>query len=236
MKRQSSFRIRVEDLEVEVVRKRVKNLNLRVTKPHGDIRMSVPPGAGERAARDMIVAHLDWIRHQQAKLRARMAAPPLLYCTGETHYYRGRAYRLEVIEKPRSTGVELLPGRDILCLCVRPGSDAATRERALHAWYRRQMKAAVPTLVAQWAHEMGVSVPETRIKRMKTRWGTCNIRDRRIWLNLELIKRPDACLEYVVVHELAHFFERRHNHRFKRILDETLPDWRGRRDRLNGRL
>lgn len=228
----SSFRIVVDDLEVEVVRKRVKNLNLRVSPPDGRIRISVPPRASLSRVQSMIAANLGWIRHQQAKLRARAPEPAPVFATGETHYFLGQPYRLSVIERVGAAKV-YMPGDGTITLFARPGSDGPRRERILMDWYRREMARIAPPRVAAWAADMGVSRPEMRIKRMKTRWGSCNAGDRRIWLNLELIKHPAACLDYVIVHELAHFFERRHNDRFRRIVERTLPDWRRLRDELN---
>lgn len=99
---------------------------------------------------------------------------------------------------------------------------------------RRQLKCDAPPLVAQWAAIMGLPMPEILIRRMTSRWGTCNTRAKRITLNLELARRDPALLEYVVVHELAHLIERGHNARFYAVMDLYLPDWRARRRTLNG--
>jgi predicted metal-dependent hydrolase len=118
-------------------------------------------------------------------------------------------------------------------LFVRPGSDTADRERVMLAWYRQQLKALIPPLIAQWEVAMGVKVAEWGVKQMKTKWGACNIEARRIWLNLELAKKPVQCLEYIVVHEMAHLLERHHNDRFTKLMDSFLPQWRLQRAELN---
>jgi len=88
-------------------------------------------------------------------------------------------------------------------------------------------------MIAQWSEVMGVEVAQWGIRRMKTLWGTCNVDAQRIWLNPELIKKSRSCIEYIVVHELAHLLERHHNDRFMEIMDRFLPKWRSYRDELN---
>jgi predicted metal-dependent hydrolase len=121
-------------------------------------------------------------------------------------------------------------------LHVRRRSRLDERQRTLHEWYRGELKLLIPPLVDKWQPLLGVSVAEWGVKRMRTRWGTCNIRARRIWLNLELAKCPVECLEFVVVHEMVHLLERRHSVRFKSLMDTFLPDWRERQRTLGGRL
>jgi predicted metal-dependent hydrolase len=118
-------------------------------------------------------------------------------------------------------------------LRVRPGSDRDKRDAVLQNWYRTQLKAQLPALVDKWEPIVGVRVADTRIKRMKTRWGSCRVESRRIWLNLELAKKPVACLEYILVHEMIHLLERHHTDRFRELMDRFMPNWRIYRDELN---
>jgi predicted metal-dependent hydrolase len=152
--------------------------------------------------------------------------------TGESHYFQGRRYLLEVKECDGSPGVQLT-GKASMELRVPPGHDRVQRESVLQRWYRRQLRALVPPLLAKWEPRLGRAVSEVRIRRMKTRWGSCNARAGRVWLNLELIKKPPACLEYVLVHELVHLHERHHSERFLEWMDALLPTWRVCRDELN---
>lgn len=145
---------------------------------------------------------------------------------------RDAVTRLNVVEHDGPPAV-LMPNNATLEIRVRPGAGRDKREAVLAAWYRRRLYAAIPPLIAKWEPEIGVTVAEYRIKKMKTRWGSCNIDARRIWLNLELAKKPPACLEYVLVHEMVHLLERRHNDRFRRLMDRFLPQWRLHRDELN---
>jgi predicted metal-dependent hydrolase len=124
-------------------------------------------------------------------------------------------------------------GNSELRMQVRPGADRDKRESVLTEWYRRQLKALIPDLIAEWQPVLGVEVADWGVKKMKTKWGSCNTRDRRVWLNLELAKKPPRCLEYVLVHELAHLLESHHNGRFKALMDQFMPRWRLHRDELN---
>jgi hypothetical protein len=145
--------------------------------------------------------------------------------TGEKHYVQGQRCRLNVIEHggPATVG---LSNNTTIELRVRPGSCREKRGAALNRWYRERLRGQIPQLIVKWEPELGVKVAEWRIKKMKTRWGTCNIDARRIWLNLELAKKPLSCLEYVLVHEMVHLLERYHNDCFRAYMDQVMPQWR----------
>ena len=152
--------------------------------------------------------------------------------SGESHYFEGRRYRLCVTEHVGRPSVHLL-NNTTMELSVPPAADRDTRDAVLQRWYRRQIRSRLPELLAKWEPRVGVDVAEARIKRMKTRWGTCQMDARRLWLNLELAKKPVSCLEYIVVHEMVHLIERHHNERFRELMDRIMPGWRVHRDELN---
>lgn len=189
------------------------------------VRVAAPLGVSDDAVRLAVIGKLGWIRRQQARFDSQPRQSQRVMAGGESHYYLGRRYRLDVIEH-RGAGSVRLRNRSIMELYVRPESTPLQRERVLLQWYREQLRRMIPPLLERWEAAMDVSASGWGIRRMKTRWGTCNIETRRIWLNLELIKKPPQCLEYVVVHELAHLIERHHNDRFIAIMDRHLPQWR----------
>lgn len=224
--------ITVGGLRVDVVRKPIKNLHLGVYPPHGRIRVAAPLAVSDDAVRLAVVTRMGWIKRQRAKFDAQPRQSERAYVSGESHYFLGQRYRLNLIEGARAGKVHVRNSRT-LDLYVRNGSDVAIRERVFLAWYREELRNRLLLLVDKWAAVMDIPVPAWGIKRMKTKWGTCNIEARRIWLNLELIKKPPQSLEYIVVHELAHFFERNHSDRFVAFMDRLLPQWRSLRDELN---
>ncbi|MDP9131216.1 MAG: M48 family metallopeptidase [Candidatus Binatota bacterium] len=226
-------RITVGGLRVDVVRKRIKNLHLGVYPPQGRVRVAAPLNVSDDAVRLAIVNRLAWIKRQRAKFDAQ----PRQTASGETHFFLGRRYRLNLIDGERAGRVTIRNSRKI-DLSVRAGSDRTVRKRRSddrqdRCRYRQELRNQAAPLIKRWAAKMKVPAPAWGIKRMKTKWGSCNIEARRIWLNLELIKKPPQCLEYIIVHELAHLFERRHSDRFIELLDRTLPNWRAVRDELN---
>lgn len=224
--------ITVGGLRVDVVRKPIKNLHLGVYPPHGRIRVAAPLTVSDDAVRLAVVTRMGWIKRQRAKFDAQPRQSERAYVSGESHYFLGQRYRLNLIEGARAGKVHVRNSRT-LDLYVRNGSDVAIRERVFLTWYREELRNRLSPLVDKWTATMEIPVPAWGIKRMKTKWGTCNIEARRIWLNLELIKKPPQCLEYIVVHELAHFFERNHSDRFVAFMDRLLPKWRSLRDELN---
>lgn len=223
--------IEVSGITVEVVRKAIKNLHIGVYPPDGRVRVAAPSRMSTEAIRLAVIGKLGWIKKHQTKFAAQERQSPREYITGETHYYQGKRYRLNIQLHDGRSAVLLRHGT--LELHVSPDHGSDYREALLYNWYRRQMKLQLPELVAKWEQIIAVQVSEYGIKRMKTRWGTCNPAARRIWLNLELTKKPVHCLEYIIVHELVHLLEKHHNDRFKALMDQYLPLWRRYREELN---
>lgn len=222
----------VRGLAVEVVRKDIKNLHLGVYPPHGRVRVAVPRRVSDDAVRLAVIGKLRWIRRQRARYEAQPRQSEREMVSGESHYFLGRRCRLLVIAHEGAAKV-LLRNKSTIEMHVRPESSARQRELVLHRWYRQQLKELIPPLLEKWRAVIGVRLADWRVKRMKTKWGSCNADAARIWLNLELAKKPEQCLEYVVVHELAHLVEKRHNERFIAMMDDYLPQWRLRRQELN---
>jgi hypothetical protein len=226
------YRIDVRGIPVTVVRKPIKNLHLSVYPPDGRVRVSTPLRLDDDAIRLAVVSRLAWIRRKRAEFERQDRQSRREFVSGESHYFEGRRYRLDVVESHPPSGIDLR-NNSWMEMRVRPGTNRDRREAVLYKWYRARLRERVPEMVAKWESRIGVRVADWRIRRMKTRWGTCNTKARRIWLDSELAKKPVACLEYVVVHEMIHLIERRHNERFWSILDRVMPRWRMRLEELN---
>ncbi len=217
---------------MEVVRKDIKNLHLGVYPPEGRVRVAAPLRLDDEAVRLAVISRLKWIHRQQDGFERQDRQSQREMVTGESHYVQGRRYLLNVIEHEGSA-VVCLPNNKTLELRVSPGTSRDKREAVLHQWYRQRLREQIPQLIAKWEPKIGVTVAQWSIKKMKTRWGTCNIDARRIWLNLDLAKKPASCLEYILVHEMVHLLERHHNERFKQLMDRLMPQWRLHREELN---
>ncbi len=226
-----STHLTVAGVGIDVVFKDIKNLHISVYPPDGRIRVAAPEHMTEDNIRLAVVQRLSWIRRQREQLQNADRQTQRQMVSGESHYVWGQRYRLDVTRTSGNHRVEV-NGRT-LYVTTPESSDSATRLATLERWYRRQLRAAVPALLDKWSPVIGVNVPTVVIRRMKTKWGTCIADTGTIWLNLELAKKDPRCLEYIVVHELAHFHEHTHNERFIALLDNHLPDWRARRDELN---
>ena len=214
----------VSSIAVQVVRKPIKNLHLSVYPPDGHVRVAVPLHMTDDNIRLAVISRLNWIKKHQARFQAQPRQSEREMVTGESHYVFGKRYRLEVIER-RGCHEIVLKNNSTLQLFVNPGTSTQNRTLVLNEWYRDQLKAQIPDLLNHWQSAIGKQAADWGIKKMKTRWGSCNIAQRRIWLNLELAKKPIECLEYVLVHELVHLLERHHNDRFKAYMDKYLPQW-----------
>jgi predicted metal-dependent hydrolase len=224
--------IEVRGLPVLIVRKNIKNLHLGVYPPDGRVRIAAPLRLTDEAVRLAVTTRLRWIRQQQARFDDQARQSEREIVTGESHYVHGRRYRLDVVERDADPTIAMR-NNCRLEMQVRPGTSRNRRQAMLQQWYRQLLQNQLVPLVARWKSIIGVEIAEYRIKKMKTRWGSCNVAARRIWLNLELAKKPPMCLEYILVHEMIHLLERHHNERFKEFMDQLLPQWRLYRQALN---
>ena len=224
--------ITVHGLVVDVVRKNIKNLHLGVYPPSGRIRVAAPLQVNDEAVGLFIISRLSWIKRQQAKFVGQERQSAREYVSGESHYYQGNRYLLNVIYD-KGTPAVIIRNNKTMDLIVKPGSDISKRERVLISWYRQRLKEEIAPLIAKWEVIIGVQVAEWGVRQMKTKWGTCNIEAQRIWLNLELIKKPVHCLEYIIVHEMVHLLERPHDERFIAYMNRFMPLWQFYREELN---
>ncbi|MCW6038969.1 M48 family metallopeptidase [Spirulina subsalsa FACHB-351] len=228
----TEYQVTIAEIPVQVIRKSIKNLHIGVYPPEGRVRVAAPFQLTDDNIRLAIISRLSWIKKQQTKFAAQPRQSKREMVSGESHYIFGKRYRLEVIERRGKHEVKIF-NASRLQLFVNPGTSRDNRAQVLAQWYRQQLREIIPQLLNKWQPIIGENVTDWGIKKMRTKWGSCNITQRRIWLNLELAKKPIECLEYVVVHELVHLLERYHNDRFKAYMDEYLPPWRQYRDMLN---
>jgi len=228
----SSHIVTVSGVDVQIVRKNIKNLHLAVYPPDGHVRVAVPKHVTDDNVRLAVISKLGWIKKQQRDFKNQPRQTKRQYVSGECHYYFGKRLRLELIER-RGKHQVILKKSGKLRMLVQSGTAVANKEKLLNEWYRAELKSRIPELIQQWQPVIGETPNGWGVKKMKTRWGSCNIEKRQIWLNLELAKKPPECLEYILVHEIVHILERNHNERFKAYMDRFLPKWRSFRDELN---
>ena len=223
--------IQLGDITVEVTQKDIKNVHLSVYPPFGQVKIAAPNRMDLDTIRIYAITKLSWIKKQQAKIKAQKREAPREYLTKESHYYFGKRYLLKVIEHNASPIVKLK--HNTIELYIRPATSTEKRKEILEEWYRSQLKVKIQELISKWEIVMDVQVNDYGIKKMKTKWGTCNIEAQRIWLNLELAKKPVSCLEYIIIHEMTHLLERNHNTRFVALMNSFLPQWKEIKEELN---
>lgn len=222
--------IMIEEIEFVLITKPIKNLYIRVKKD-GKAHVSVPKHLSQKHLHAVLSSYLPWVKAQLLKLSTLPEAQVVSYITGETHYLWGKPYILQW-EKQHKRAQAILQ-EDKIILQSKDELSMAERMKLLDQLYRSEIESIMPALITQWENRMQVQSSQWRLKKMKTRWGTCNTQAKRIWLNTELAKYPLECFEYVLVHELVHLLERSHNHRFKAFMTEFLPDWQSRKTTLN---
>ena len=223
--------VQLGNIAVDVVLKDIKNVHLSVYPPSGRVRISAPSRMSLDTIRVFAISKLDWIKQQQKKLREQERETPREYLDRESHYVWGKRYLLKVIESDEAPSVELKHSKMILL--VRPGTNKGKKQAIVAEWYREQLKNAAPSVISKWELLMGVKVERFFVQQMKTKWGSCNPTAKSIRLNTDLAKKPRECLEYIVVHEMAHLLEATHNSRFNALMDQFMPKCQFYRDQLN---
>lgn len=224
-------RIKLGDITVDVVRKNIKNIHLSVYPPTGSVRISAPERLSLDNIRVFALTKQGWIKTQQKKMREQERETRREYIDRESHYLWGERYLLWVEEADQPPCVTLKYRQMILR--VRPGATLLKKQAVIAEWYREQVRAALPALIAKWERIMGVTVNGYTVRKMKTRWGSCSSVSGKIQINTELARKPSECLEYILVHELAHLLEPSHNRRFIALMDQFIPKWRLYKDELN---
>ncbi len=222
--------IEVENIKIEVLRKPIRNMYLRIYPPDGKVVISAPHFITVKAIRSFAERKVGWIKKQQQRSKNSIRYVPKNFLSGEVHTVFGKEAILDVNLSDKRRGVIYKDG--VIHLYTGFNSSADQREKLVNDWYRNILKDSIPQYIIKWETEMKVSVADFRIKKMKTRWGTCNNRDKRIWINTELAKMPPYLLEYIVVHEMTHLIEPSHNKRFRSLMDQFLPNWRSLRKEL----
>lgn len=221
----------IDKMPIDVVQKNIKNVYLRIYPEDGRVQVSAPLSMGMDAVKAFVTSKQSWIQRKQRALLAQPCKVHAEYIDGEQHYFLGKPLLLKLVRHNGPSKVEL--ENKTMLLYIRPNATMEKRRSALDKWYRAQLKQMIPLLIQKYERPMAVVVRDFGVKKMKTRWGSCNIRAKRIWLNLVLAKQPLECLEYVVVHEMAHLIERHHNKRFYSLMDEYLPKWKHYKQILN---
>ncbi len=219
------------DITVEVELKDIKNIHLSVYPPSGRVRIAAPLRMNLDTIRIYAISKLGWIKKQQQKFRSQVREAPREYLNKEGHYYLGKRYLLKIVECDAPPVVRIK--HHTIELQVRPGSGLSKKQEVMEEWYREQLRDLAQPLIEKWEKTLKVSLNELGIRKMKTKWGTCNREAGRIWLNLELAKKPIHCIEYIIVHELVHLLERNHNSIFIAYMDNFLPDWKHLKNELN---
>ena len=223
--------IEIGTITMQLNRKPIKHLHISVLPPDGRVRVSAPTAMSDTSIRMAVISRIPWIKQQQRDFAKQPRQSEREMVSGECHYLWGKPHRLNIIEQSGKHAIAA--SRRKLHLYVNPNTSLDNKHRVLIEFYRAEIKSRIPELLTYWQEQMGVEASGWGVKKMKTKWGSCNTDAKRIWLNLELAKKPPECLEYILVHELVHLLERHHNERFMAYMDKYLPDWRERRNLLN---
>ena len=223
--------IKLGDMVLDVVQKDIKNVHLSVYPPNGRVRISAPLRMNSDTIRVFAISKLSWIKQQQPKMQEQERESPREFLDCESHYVWGKRYLLKVTEVDAAPKVELVHRK--LRLTVRSGTSEEKRATIIDAWYREQLRQAVPAIIARWEPVLGVKVARFFVQRMKTKWGSCSTDVGSIRLNTDLAKKPPECLEYIVVHEMVHLLEPTHNDRFVALMNQFMPKWQHCRQMLN---
>ena len=223
---------KIGNLTVEIIKKDIKNLHLGVYPPKGRVRVAAPLSTSDESIRLFVISKMLWIKKQEKFFLSQPRQTARKYVSGETHYIFGKAYRLRVINSDVGTKL-VISKKSYIDLYVKSNTTVQQKAKIFENYYRSELRKLIFKIVSKWEKKVGVKTHELKIRKMKTRWGTCNSEDKRIWLNLELAKKPFHCIDYVLVHELIHLKEKKHSKEFLHLLQNAYPNWQEHKDELN---
>jgi predicted metal-dependent hydrolase len=232
---QASFTFMLDAIPVEVEYRKVKNLRLTVYPPEGRVKVAAPFGMTAEYIKNFAASKFEWVKEQRKRIldnskKQKAKESPSLK-NNSTVYVWGQAHELELVELQGHPKIKIEDGRMIMY--VRPGFTRAKRQDLLDKWYRKTLKESAPQIIEKWEKRIGVEVKKLFVRKMKSHWGSCNRENQTLRLNSELVKRSPVCLEYVIVHEILHFFEKGHNQDYYRLLNKHIPDWKTIRKKMN---
>lgn len=217
--------LQIGNVPVTVLRKQnLKNVYLRILPPDGQVTVNAPSYVTNAELSNFLLSKLPDIYVRQERMRSQPRQSERTYVSGEAHYLWGKPYRLQVVYEGTRTSVTKQANK--LVMTVPDGYTVEQRERVMTEWYRGELRRVLQSATRRCVQITGIEADDFRIKNMKTRWGTCNIPQRRIWVNLQLVKKPPECLDYVLIHELVHLVEPNHTHRFYELVEKYCPTWR----------
>lgn len=223
--------ITISNITIDVIKKDIKNIHLAVYPPTGRVRIATPKKTSDESIRLFAISKLGWIKKHQRNFNKQNRLPVKEFINRESHFYLGKRYLLNVVETEGKPYVKMRHRK--IDVFVRLGSSSEVKDQLLTNWYRNQLKLLIPPFISKWEKILNVKVSHWGVRKMKTKWGSCSVESQRILLNLELIQKPVACLEYIIAHELVHLIERHHNDRFLSILSKHLPNWKFLKQELN---
>ena len=223
-------KIRISNIDVDVRFKDIKNVHLSVHPPDGRVTVSAPKHIDLDTVKVYAATKLPWIKKERSKILKQDRQPDKNFVTRESHYLFGRRYLLKVTAGalPR-----VILHHSKIELQVPEHYDTAKKQALLYRFYRKELRARLNKFVPEYAVKMGLEPPEFGIRKMKTKWGSCAIERKHLWFNIELAKKPDQCIEYIVVHEMTHLLERNHNKNFTAIVNRYFPNWQVQKKILN---
>jgi hypothetical protein len=227
------MQITVSGIDIEIVKKNIKNMHLYVKPPLGKVMVSAPMRIADRSIENFVRLNISWVKKQQEKYINQPRMTKRRYISGETYYIWGKQYFLEF----RDSGHKYLTfdGNKIV-LGMKVTSTVTQREKFVRKEFRKLLSKQLERLVPQWEKTTGLYCVECKTRYMTTRWGTCNLKSKRIWINLQMVEKPVECLEYIILHELVHLKVSNHGSDFSDMMDKFMPEWKDRKNLLNARI
>ena len=224
----------INGISIEIIKKNIKNMHLYVQPPDGRVQVSAPNHLSDESIFMFIRTKIGWIKKQQEKFKNQPRQTERQYVSGESFYVLGKQYYLQVEYSYKGNSLVLSGNKAILT--VRKESTPKQREAFVREWYREILKAEIKKYLPKWERKTRLYCDSWQTKYMTTRWGTCNTNTRKLWFNLQLAKKPIKCIEYVILHELAHLQVKNHGSDFIAILDRYMPNWREIKKMLNEQI
>ena len=215
--------VRIKDIDIDVIKKDIKNIHLSVYPPNAEVRISAPESYDIDTIRHFAISKLSWIKDNIEIIQKQKRIEPKDYVSGESHYLFGRRYRFKLVNDKKSR-IEI-QGTNTIVMYAKEGVTRDYKHKLMNKWYKTKLEDKLNTLIKRWENITGFKFNSWQIKKMKSRWGSCNPENKTAIFNPELSKTKIKNIEYIILHELIHTEIRTHNKDFLGYLNKYMPNW-----------
>ncbi len=215
--------VRIKDIDIDVIKKNIKNIHLAVYPPNANVKISAPENYDIETIRHFAISKLSWIKNNIKIIQKQIRIEPKDYVSGESHYLFGRRYLFKLVNDKKAR-IEIT-GTSTIVMYAPKDATREYKHKLMSKWYKTKLEDKLKILINRWENITGLKFNSWQVKKMKSRWGSCNSEKKTAIFNTELSKTKIKNIEYIILHELIHTEIHTHNGDFISYLNKYMPNW-----------